>query len=137
MGIEKYSDIINLPHYVSEKHPPMSMLERAAQFNPFAALTGYGDAVAETARLTEPKIELTESQKETLDLKLRDLISSEDKTIITIQYYIPDARKSGGSYVEITDTIDRVDMNQLVIRMGNGTRIPIDDIIDVHEVYQE
>ena len=137
MGIEKYSDIINLPHYVSEKHPPMSMLERAAQFNPFAALTGYGDAVAETARLTESKIELTESQKETLDLKLRDLISSEDKTIITIQYYIPDARKSGGHYVEITDTIDRVDMNQLVIRMGNGTRIPVDDIIDVHEVYQE
>ena len=99
MGTERYSDIINLPHHVSVKHPQMSMTERAAQFNPFAALTGYDDAVEETARLTESQAELTESRKAALDEALREILSAETRPQVTIRYFLPDEKKAGGRYV--------------------------------------
>ncbi|MBQ9268719.1 MAG: hypothetical protein IJ206_04270 [Oscillospiraceae bacterium] len=133
MSIEKYADIIDSPHHVSQKHPQMPMAERAAQFNPFAALTGYGDAVKETARLTDQKMELTESRKEALDQKLREIVSSEGHPAVTIVYFVPDEHKDGGRYVEITDTIEKVDPHRSVIKMGDGTIIPIDNISDVSD----
>lgn len=133
MGTEKYADIIGLPHHVSQKHPQMPMAERAAQFNPFAALTGYDDAVKETARFTDEMAELTESRKEALDQKLREIVSAEERPAVTIVYFVPDEYKDGGMYVEITDTIERVDPHRAVIKTGNGTIIPIDSITDISD----
>ena len=133
MGTEKYADIIDLPHHVSQKHPQMPMAERAAQFNPFAALTGYDDAVKETAHFTDEMAELTENRKEALDQKLREIVSSEGHPAVTIEYFVPDKHKYGGRYVEITDTIEKVDPRRSVIKTGDGTIIPIDSISDVFD----
>lgn len=98
--MEKYDDIINLPHHVSTKHQRLSMEQRAAQFAPFAALTGYGDAIKETARITEDRIELDDEEKIKLDNKLKKIqnnISNKPKVIVT--YFVPDIRKSGGEYI--------------------------------------
>ena len=100
MENQRYDDIINLPHHVSSKRPQMPILERAAQFLPFSALTGYEDAVKETARLTDTRIELEESEKDLLNTKLHvllDNLATEPKVKIT--YFLPDGRKSGGKYV--------------------------------------
>lgn len=106
---DEYKDIINLPHHVSSKRPQMPMLDRAAQFSPFAALTGYDDAIHETARLTNDKIDLSEEEKETLDRKQQ--ILSEKLSVhpaLTITYFVPDARKSGGAYVTISGNLKRL-----------------------------
>ena len=98
-GEHKYDDIINLSHHVSSRHPQMPMMNRAAQFSPFAALTGYDDAVRETARLTDEKIELDEYEKEELDRKIQWLGSHLDEHIpVSITYFQPDDRKAGGTY---------------------------------------
>ena len=94
----QYDDIIHLPHHVSKTRPQMSMLDRAAQFPPFAALTGYEDAIQETGRLTDTKVEIGEEVREELDRKqqyLQDIIA--DRPEITITYFVPDERKAGGS----------------------------------------
>ena len=97
---DEYRDIINLPHHVSSKRPQMSMLDRAAQFSPFAALTGYDDAIHETARLTNDKVDLSEEEKETLDRKQQILLERlGEHPALTVTYFIPDAKKSGGAYV--------------------------------------
>ena len=102
----KYDDIINLPHHVSQKHRRMSLLDRAAQFAPFAALSGYEEAVIETRRLTDKRRALDESEKEKLNARLQ-LVKDylEAKPIVEITYFVPDERKSGGAY--ITSTGDR------------------------------
>ena len=92
-----YDDIINLPHPVSAKHPRMPMMDRAAQFSPFAALVGHGAAIEETARLTNRRVELTEEEKALLDDKLRLLLETGREGAIT--YFLPDGRKDGGAYV--------------------------------------
>ena len=105
-----YSDIIDHPHYVSKTRPQMSELERAAQFSPFAALTGYDAAISETGRLTDEKIELGEETKAVLDMKqqyLLDMIS--DQPEITVTYFIPDTKKSGGAYASVTGNIKSID----------------------------
>ena len=95
---ENYEDIINLPHHVSSKRPQMPMLDRAAQFSPFAALTGYDDAIHETARLTNNKVDLSEEEKETLDRKQQILSEKlSNHPPLTITYFVPDAKKSGGA----------------------------------------
>ena len=92
----KYDDMIDLPHHVSKTHPPMDIMDRAAQFSPFAALTGYEAAAEETRRLTQPKIELDESEKELLDIRLHDLETQfSQRPEITITYFIPDTQKRG------------------------------------------
>ena len=94
----KYQDIINLPHHVSKTHPQMPLYDRAAQFSPFAALTGYEDAIRETARLTDNWVQLSEDKKQELDEKLRQLIADRERTeSVTIIYFQPDDRKEGGS----------------------------------------
>lgn len=127
-----YSDIIDHPHYVSKTRPQMSELERAAQFSPFAALTGYDAAISETGRLTDEKIELGEETKAVLDMKqqyLLDMIS--DQPEITVTYFIPDTKKSGGAYVSVTGNLKRIDEYERLMLLTTGEKIPLDDIMDI------
>ena len=130
----KYDDIINLPHHISKKHPQMSIYERAAQFAPFAALVGYEDAVEETARITDKRIELNEEEKNILDMKLQMLIEQIKVQIypnITIMYFIPDLKKDGGKYIRISGKIKKIDEFKNLIILDDKTEIPIRDIISI------
>jgi len=131
-NIEKYSDIINLPHHVSKKHPQMSIEARAAQFAPFAALTGYGDAVKETARLTSERIEINDEVKEILNNKLR-IIQKEinNSPKVTVTYFIPDLKKKGGKYVTITGNVKKIDQYKHIIILQDYTEILITEIIGI------
>ena len=124
-----YDDIIHLPHPTSIKRPRMSSLERAAQFSPFAALTGYGAAVRETARLTDPKAELTDEEKAALDRKLR--LASECRREVAITYFLPDGKKAGGAYVTAAGVIKKVDAIQHTVVMADKTSIPMEDILEI------
>ena len=127
-----YEDIINLPHHVSKTRPQMSMLDRAAQFSPFAALTGYDAAIKETGRLTDEKIELDEDTKAALDMKQAYLIEMiDEQPEITIIYFLPDARKAGGAYVTVTGNLKRFDEYERLLILTNGKKIPMDDIADI------
>ena len=125
----KYDDIINMPHHVSEKHSQMPMIDRAAQFSPFAALTGYDAAIVETARLTDQKRELSEDQKQVISKALHDL-QRRIKTdpVVTVTFFQPDDRKSGGAYKTVTGTAKKVDEYLGVLELTGGTVIPFDDI---------
>ncbi len=128
----KYDDIIHLPHHVSTKHPQMPALDRAAQFSPFAALTGHEAAIRETARLTDVKLELDEDKKEELDECLQMLqMQSALKPEAEITYFVPDARKEGGSYLSVRGCIKKFDDMGHKIVMENGTMIPISDIYGI------
>ncbi len=130
--MSSYEDIIDLPHHVSQKHPQMSMLNRAAQFSTFAALTGYDAAIRESARLTERKIELGEDAKEELSERLRYLRDIEtEHPIVTLIYFIPDARRDGGEYTSLTAQMKRIDEFSRMVLLMDGRSIPIDDILDV------
>lgn len=124
-----YDDIINLPHPNSAKHPRMSMIDRAAQFSPFAALTGHGAAIEETARLTDRRIELTEEEKTVLDEKLRLLLETGGEGMIT--YFPPDERKDGGAYVTKLGTIKKIDPLEGRVILTDRTAIPIKDILEI------
>ena len=127
-----YSDIINHPHYVSKTRPQMSELERAAQFAPFAALTGYDVAIKETGRLTDEKIELDEEALTTLDMKYQLLMDAlDDAPEVTITYFQPDERKAGGKYVSATGAVKKVDDFERRITMRDGTKIPMDDVLSI------
>lgn len=133
--IEKYDDIIKLPHHISKKHPQMSMEERAAQFAPFAALVGYEDAVEETARITTKRIELNEEEKNILDIKLQMLKEQMHVQIypeITIMYFVPDFKKDGGKYIKISGTVKRIDEYKQLIIFDDKTEIPINEIISIN-----
>ena len=119
-----YGDIIDLPHHQSPTRPHMSLHDRAAQFAPFAALTGYGDAVAETARFTDNMVTLDESAIDELEWKLREAVMM-DKDI-TITYFVPDEKKDGGSYVSVSGRIHKIEHGMIV--MDSGVRIPFERI---------
>ena len=121
-----YDDILHLPHHTSKTHPRMSRLDRAAQFSPFAALTGYEDVVKETARLTDAQVELTEDEKAVLDERLRLVIESDSKAAVT--WFRPDAKKSGGAYVTTTGRVKKADQLHHRLVMEDGTQIPIDAV---------
>ena len=127
----RYEDILYLPHHTSKTKPRMSVSDRAAQFSPFAALTGYEDAVKETARLTAEKIELDENEKAILDRKLQIIAASAERTAVTITYFKPDAKKAGGAYVDHTGIIKEFDDIRQMLFMTDKTMIPFDDIISV------
>ncbi|MCM1259163.1 MAG: YolD-like family protein [Roseburia sp.] len=132
----KYDDIIHLPHHVSTKHPQMSALDRAAQFSPFAALTGHGSAIRETARLTDVRLELDENKKEELDECLQMLrMQSALKPEAEITYFVPDAKKEGGSYLLIRGCIKKFDDIGHKIIMENGTIIPVSDIYGIESPF--
>lgn len=125
----RYDDIIDLPHHVSKTHIPMSLHDRAAQFSPFAALTGHKEAVNEEARLTTEKIEPDEYTKAALNEKL--LLLNEriaEEPFASITYFIPDPKKSGGIYTTISGRIKKIDLYKRTIIMKDNTKIPLDDI---------
>lgn len=127
-----YDDIINLPHHVSQKHPHMAMIDRAAQFSPFAALTGHGAAIEETARLTDEQIELDESRKEVINEKLVFIAeSADDLSEVTVIYFVPDGRKFGGEYVSVTGQVRKIDTYKHDIIMTDGRIIPIENVYDI------
>lgn len=121
-----YEDIIHLPHHVSQKHPRMTTQERAAQFSPFAALTGYGDAIKETARTTEAKPELDEAEREKLSRQLQTAMR--ENRPIEITYFVPDAKKEGGFCFTAAGYIRKIDEYEKQVRMTDGTNIPLEDI---------
>ena len=128
----KYDAIIGLPHHVSKKHPPMPMEKRAAQFAPFAALTGHAAAIRETARLTDEKIELDDAMKLEISDRLCELADRLPYAPpVAITYFLPDAYKSGGSYVDAVGTVRKLDAYARVIVMQDGRKIPIDDVLEV------
>jgi hypothetical protein len=126
-----YDDIINLPHHVSERHPQMSMYNRAAQFAPFAALTGHNAAITEAARLTEAEQELSESDAEVLNRKLAYLQSLDEKPSISVTYFVPDDKKEGGSYHTATGIVKSVEPDKGVLQFEDGTGIPVIRIKDI------
>ena len=127
---DNYDDIIHLPRHVSKRHPQMSLYNRAAQFAPFAALTGYGAAIAETARQTSPKIEMMEDDRQLMDRKLSILTTClEEEPTITITYFQPDGRKDGGQYLTITGVVKAIRTNERIIMMKDRTKISIDTIV--------
>ena len=128
----KYNEIMDLPHHVSKTRPQMPMSDRAAQFAPFAALTGYDDAVKETGRLTDDKIELEENSLNELNAKLQLLRENlADGPEITFTYFKPDERKAGGAYLTTTGTIKKLDDYERQIVLQDGTKLPTDDIWDM------
>ena len=128
----RYNEIINLPHHVSKTRPQMPMSDRAAQFAPFAALTGYDSAIKETGRLTDERIELDEEALAALDRKYQLLIETlDDAPEVTIIYFQPDERKAGGQYVSATGTVKKVDTFGRRILLQDGTRIPLDIVFDL------
>ena len=128
----KYDDIIDLPHHVSPKRAGMPMLDRAAQFSPFSALTGYEDVIEESGRLTEVSTELTESARQVLNEKLLRLQEKQaDRPAVTVTFFRPDDRKAGGSYVTVTGNVRRVDDCLQVLCLTDGTAIPMDAIYEI------
>ena len=123
---EKYKDIMDMPHPVSATRPRMARADRAAQFSPFAALTGYDAAVAETARLTEEERELTEDMRAAIDQKLCALSDGAmDGARVSVTYFRPDERKAGGAYVTMDGEVREVDTYTCELVMTNGGRIPV------------
>ena len=124
-----YDDIIRLPHHVSHNHPQMPMHDRAAQFAPFAALTGYEAAVGETARLTAERRELDAQEAEELNRRLAALIARlPDRPEATVEYFVPDDRKAGGAYVTVTGRVRHISVPERTLVMEDGTVIPLDDV---------
>ncbi len=124
-----YDDIINLPHHTSPRHPRMRMIDRAAQFSPFQALSGFGSAIRETARVTGERIELTEDEKAVLDEKLRYLCETGGEAVFT--WFLPDEKKDGGTYVDAVGTIKKIDPLEGRVILTDGTAIPIEDILEI------
>lgn len=132
--MKTYDDIIDLPHHVSSTHPHMAAIDRAAQFSPFAALTGYNAAIKETERQTDKRVELDEYVKDSLKNKLQIIVDEiKEHPQITITYFQPDGKKDGGSYVTVTGAVKKVDQYARILTMIDGKTIPIDEIIDINE----
>lgn len=128
----QYDDIINLPHHVSQNHPQMSLRNRAAQFSPFAALTGHEAAIQETARLTDSFIELDEDRKEQLDEQLRLIRENlARKPECEITYFRPDEKKDGGAYLTVRGRIQKIDEFEHRIIFTDGTALPIKNLFAI------
>ena len=128
----KYNEIMGLPHHVSKTRPQMPMSDRAAQFAPFAALTGYDAAIKETGRLTDERIELDVEALSALDMKYQLLMKAHDEAPeVTITYFQPDERKAGGKYVSAVGTVKKIDDFERRITMQDGAKIPMDDVLSI------
>ncbi|HCB93425.1 MAG TPA: hypothetical protein DEP57_06415 [Selenomonas sp.] len=124
-----YADIIDLPHHVSKQHPQMPMEKRAAQFSPFAAVSGHDEAIHETSRFTEEQLELSDDEIAIIDRNLqwlREYIKEQPE--VTVTYFQPDEKKNGGAYVTVTGSAKNVEK---VLILQDGTSIPITNIIDI------
>ena len=128
----RYDEIMGLPHHVSKTRPQMPMSDRAAQFAPFAALTGYDAAIKETGRLTVERIELDVEALSALDMKYQLLMEALDEAPeVTITYFQPDERKAGGKYVSAVGAVKKIEDFERRITMRDGTRIPMDDVLSI------
>lgn len=133
--MNRYRDIIALPHRVSATRPQMPLRDRAAQFSPFAALTGYEDVIDETARLTDSRIELSESKQAELDKKLQIILENiSERSEVKITYFVPDKRKSGGAYETAVGFVKRIDEYALTLIFTDGRTISITDIYSIESV---
>ena len=127
-----YDDIIDQSHHVSTTRSRMPTIDRAAQFSPFAALSGYGDAIKETARLTNKRIELDEDRKNALSDRLQQIADRiNEHPEIAFTYFLPDAKKNGGDYVTLSGAVKRIDVLQRLVMMFDSTGIPFDEIINI------
>ena len=128
----KYDDILHLPHPTSAKHPRMPISERAAIFSPFAALTGHAAAIQETARLTDQRMELDEDTRAELDRKQKILMDHiADQPEVTITWFCPDEKKSGGAYVVSMGRLKKVDDVADTLKLADETTIPLNEIVDL------
>ncbi|MBT9152158.1 MAG: hypothetical protein DDT35_00372 [Firmicutes bacterium] len=124
-----YDDIINLPRHTSKSRPHMSAHDRAAQFSPFAALTGYDSAITETGRLTDNKVELDEYSKADLNEKLSKINGQiDEQPQVSITYFRPDKKKAGGMYITATGVVKKINPYERTVVMQDATMIPMDDI---------
>ncbi len=127
-----YEDIVSLPHHVSRRHPTISEETRAAQFLSFAALNGFEDAVEETGRWTERRIELEENEKAAIDEVLHLLEENQsDRPQVRITYFVPDTRKKGGRYITVTGAFKRVDEAAHCIQLCSGRDISLRDVLEI------
>ena len=127
-----YDDIIHLSRPVSARHRPMSMTARAAQFSPFAALTGYDAAVRETARVTERRIELDEGVKAELNARLNCILEHlSEHPQVSLTYFVPDEKKSGGAYRTVTGTVRKLDSFAKTLTLTDGTVVPMEEMVHV------
>lgn len=130
-----YEDIIHLPHHVSDHHPQMPRADRAAQFSPFAALTGYDAVIRETARLTESKMELEEREIEELNGNLRKLLEHiKERPEVELTYFQPDAHKEGGAYRTMRGRVRRMNEYEQYIEMENGMRVFFANMMKIREI---
>lgn len=128
----RYDDIITLAHPVSSVHPQMSRADRAAQFSPFAALTGYEEAIAETGRITDARVELEEDARSLLDEKLRQIQERiEELPEVSVTCFLPDGQKDGGSYATVRNRVRKIDPYERVMIMQDKSRIPLDEIVEI------
>ena len=129
---EKYDDIIGLPHHTSPRHPRMSMRDRAAQFAPFSALVGYDDALAESGRLTDRKLVLSEDARAELDRKLAFLADAAgDRPQISVTYFKPDCKKEGGEYLTVVGGLIKTDSYERQLCLEGDIKIPLEDVFEI------
>ena len=132
MSIGKYDEILSLPHHVSQTRPRMPMQDRAAQFAPFAALTGYDDVIREARRVTDDRVELDEGALDSLGAKMRWLSEHlNESPQVTITYFRPDTRKSGGEYLTVSGVVKKIDVDERVVWLGDGTKLRMGDVVAV------
>ena len=130
--MDYYDDIINLPHYEPKRHPRMPMMARAAQFAPFAAVAGHDAAIREEERVTDEWTDIGESGTEELNRKMATIIARmTEHPLVTIEYFLPDSHKSGGSYQTISGNVRRIDDYERVIELVDGGKVPISVIKDI------
>ena len=128
----RYADMLDLPHPTSPRHPRMPRIDRAAQFAPFSALTGYDDAIEETARLTDSMLDMTEDRRELLDRKHQILLASVERhPQVEVTYFRPDDRKKGGSYQTVRGSLLRIDELERIMHLSGGHRIPLDAVCNL------
>lgn len=132
MECHRYDDVINRQHPTSKKHPRMSNMNRAAQFAPFAALTGYEESIEETARLTDRRIELSEDDIEELNAKLNFIQEHiKERPEVTVTYFQPDERKEGGAYITVTGKVRRIDKFNQIIIFENSMEITMEKVFNI------
>ena len=130
--MSEYDDIIHFPHHVSRIHPQMSMEDRAAQFSPFAALTGYEAAVKETARLTDDREELDEDEKTRLNAQLQKISARlQEQPEVMVTYFAPDERKTGGARQTYRGRLRKIDRNRKMLIMVDQTELPIENLLNI------
>jgi len=129
---KNYNDIINLPHHVSQKHPQMSIEARSAQFAPFSALTGYDEAIKETARITDKRIDIDDGLKCILNNKLQYILENvKQNPEVKFTYFVYDNKKIGGKYIEKIGVVKKIDMIEQYVMLKDKTKIPISEIINI------